>query len=57
MLPSLNLCSPRPEQEFDECEDEDIVAADLDMHQLIASEQPKQVSSYILIKGAYIMTE
>jgi len=42
MLPSLNLCSPRPDQEFDECEDDDIVAADLDMHQLISSEQPKQ---------------
>lgn len=42
MLPSLNLCSPRPEPGLDDDDEDDIVAADLDMHQLISSEQPKQ---------------
>jgi hypothetical protein len=42
MLPALNLCSPRPEADLDDDEEDDIVAADLDMHQLISSEQPKQ---------------
>lgn len=42
MLPALNLCSPRPEADLDEDSEDDIVAADLDMHQLISSEQPKQ---------------
>eukprot|EP00088_Acartia_fossae_P022860 TRINITY_DN2396_c0_g2_i1.p1 TRINITY_DN2396_c0_g2~~TRINITY_DN2396_c0_g2_i1.p1 ORF type:complete len:384 (-),score=130.47 TRINITY_DN2396_c0_g2_i1:442-1593(-) len=43
MLPALNLCSPRPEADLDDDSEDDIVAADLDMHQLItSSDQQKQ---------------